>query len=139
MDNVQIKWREVAPGYWQTRAVDPRTRKVYLSHPVPTAFAVKLGMKREASMEVDIIQAVVDALEARGYTVYNEHPGAVQVDNGDGTGLWTSDQNETWTLDLIAEDGTHRRTWDTGLLRTCIDPQRIADAVEAVIREEGRC
>jgi hypothetical protein len=43
--NIEVQWREVRPGVWRSEAVDPRTNKKYLGHPVPTSFAVKLGMK----------------------------------------------------------------------------------------------
>jgi hypothetical protein len=44
---LNIRWIEPKPGIFQTRTVDPRNGKTYLSHPVPRTFAVKLGMKPE--------------------------------------------------------------------------------------------
>jgi hypothetical protein len=45
MKNLVIEWQRTPNGNYQTRTVDPRTGKIYLSAPVPYAFAIKLGMK----------------------------------------------------------------------------------------------
>ncbi len=40
---VTVLWQEVRPGLWQSRAVDPRNGRVYISYPVPTVLAHRLS------------------------------------------------------------------------------------------------
>jgi hypothetical protein len=47
--DLKVTWRLVRSGMGQTVTVDPRNGKTYLGHPVPTAFALRLGLPPETA------------------------------------------------------------------------------------------
>ena len=61
---LQVKWEKTPNGNYQTRTVDPRNGKTYLSAPVPYAFAVKLGMKDDGTTEAGSAMAVASRRHA---------------------------------------------------------------------------
>lgn len=85
-------------------------------------------MTAAASIE----ERVSEALIALGVPCSLEYPGFVLIPMAGELALATSAINDTWTVDLQDRSGRTIRTWDTGIGRTCDDPQRIADAVRAI-------
>lgn len=46
---LNIQWEQTPNGNYQTRTVDPRNGKTYLSAPVPHVWAVRMGMQPDGS------------------------------------------------------------------------------------------
>lgn len=72
---------------------------------------------------------VREEFERRGRRSYLEYPGVIHLPDED-TGFWTSDQNDTWTVDELDARGVTIGGFDTRIPRTETDVTKIANAIE---------
>lgn len=89
------------------------------------------------TLVTDINRLVYDELQKRGMCVLFEYPGVIHFPNSDGTGYFTSNCNDTWTIDLQATDGSIVGTLNTTLPDTSTDPIRIATTIIETIGNGG--
>ena len=81
-------------------------------------------------------ETVLAALIGAGLRATWEYPGAVAIDNGNGTAWWFGTANPTWFGDLMAEDGHCLRSINLRIPRDSDDVAAIVLAIGAAIQTQ---